>query len=939
MQENRKIIIRGAREHNLKNINLEIPRDKFIVITGVSGSGKSTLAFDTLYAEGQRRYVESLSAYARQFLSVMEKPDVDSIEGLSPAIAIEQRKLSHNPRSTVATTTEIHDYLRLLFARIGHPHCPNCKKPIKGSTTQEIVDKILSLPPKDRIIIMSPVIRGRKGEYTKLLKNIVAQGFVRIRVDGEFREATDDITLDKNKKHDIELVVDRLTVEEKYRSRIADSVEIALRYGNGFVIVYDDTSKTEQIFSESYSCPDCGISYEELSPRMFSFNNPYGACPRCGGLGSEMRINPDLVVPDKELSLIQGAVLPWGDIIGKWIYSELKSLSEKYNFSLHQSFKTLPENVKNIILFGESAQNSTHQFFEGVIPWLERRYKQTDSIGVKLWIERFMSKTTCPACNGMRLKPESLSVYVNGYSIGDICKLSIKEALHFFNDLPSRLSEKENQIAQPIIKELKARLGFLQDVGVEYLTLDREASTLSGGESQRIHLATQIGSKLVGVLYILDEPSIGLHPRDNLKLLETLISLRDLGNTVIVVEHDRDTIERADWIIDLGPGAGESGGHIVFQGEPEKLKKDKNSITGAYISGRKNIEIPQKRRKGNGKKLILEGCCGNNLKDVRVEFPLGTFICVTGVSGSGKSSLVDETLYPILARYYHRSFLTPLPYKRIYGIEYLDKVINIDQSPIGRTPRSNPATYTGVFTFIRELFANLPESKARGYKVGRFSFNVKGGRCEACQGAGVIKLEMHFLPDVYVTCDVCKGKRYDRETLQVTYKGKNIYDVLNMTVNEAYEFFKNIPRIKEKLELLQQVGLGYIKLGQPATTLSGGEAQRVKLSLELSRHDTGRTLYILDEPTVGLHPDDIRMLLSILHRLVDKGNTVIVIEHNLDVIKTADWIIDMGPGGGDAGGEIVCVGTPEEIATCKSSYTGWFLRNILKGTAFAKTGK
>ncbi|MGB9561445.1 MAG: excinuclease ABC subunit UvrA, partial [bacterium] len=706
-------------------------------------------------------------------------------------------------------------------------------------------------------------------------------------------------------------------------------------------IVYDDTTKTEQIFSESFSCPDCGISYEELSPRMFSFNNPYGACPRCGGLGSEMRINPDLVVPNKDLSLIQGAVVPWGEIIGKWIYSELKSLAEFYGFSLHQPFNTLPDEVKEIIFYGsgekeipvyhESSTRSELKIqykapFEGVIPWLERRYKQTDSLGVKLWIERFMSRTPCPACGGMRLKPESLSVLINGYSIGDVCKFSIKEAYEFFSNLHEYLNEKERTIAEPILKEIKARLGFLRDVGVDYLTLDREASTLSGGEAQRIHLATQIGSKLVGVLYILDEPSIGLHPRDNMKLLDTLLSLRDLGNTVVVIEHDRDTIEKADYVVDLGPGAGENGGYLVFSGTPSALKKFNRSITGAYLSGRERIEIPKIRRQGSEKHLVLEGCTGNNLKNIRVEFPLGTFICVTGVSGSGKSSLVCETLYPILARYYHRSSLTPLPYKRIYGLGYLDKVINIDQSPIGRTPRSNPATYTGVFTFIRELFANLPEAKARGYRAGRFSFNVKGGRCESCQGAGVIKLEMHFLPDVYVTCDVCKGRRYDRETLQIMYKGKNIYDVLNMTVTEALEFFKNIPRIKEKLELLRDVGLGYIRLGQPATTLSGGEAQRVKLSLELSRHDTGNTLYILDEPTVGLHPYDVLLLLNILHRLVDKGNTVIVIEHNIDIIKTADWIIDMGPEGGNDGGQIVACGTPETIAQNPNSYTGIFLK-------------
>jgi len=945
MSENKKIIIRGARQNNLKNITVELPRDKLIVITGVSGSGKSSLAFETLYAEGQRRYVESLSAYARQFLSVMEKPDVDSIEGLSPAIAIQQRGMSHNPRSTVATMTEIHDYLRLLFARIGEPHCPTCKRPIAGSTVQEIVDRVLDLPQGHRIIILSPVVRGRKGEYQKVFKNIVSQGFLRVRVDGEFHEATESFTLDKNKKHDIEIVVDRLIVDEKYRSRLADSIETALKFGDGLVIVHDDTTKEEFIYSENFSCPVCGISYEELSPRMFSFNNPYGACPRCGGLGTETRIDPQLVVPDPDLSIINGAIVPWGDVIGKWVYAELKALARAYGFSLHEPFRKLPEEVKEIILYGtgsreisvhyESARKNDFKVeysapFEGVIPWLERRYKQTDSVGVRIWIERFMSRSVCPACNGMRLKPESLSVLIDGYSIGDICRLSVNDAYEFVKELPEKLSEKKKTIAKQILKELASRLGFLLDVGVGYITLDRETASLSGGEAQRIHLATQIGSKLVGVLYILDEPSIGLHARDNLKLLATLKSLRDLGNTIVVIEHDRETIEHADFVCDLGPGAGESGGHLVFAGTTQELKKSQTSLTGAYLSGRKRIEIPQRRRKGNGLKLVIEGCTGNNLKDITVEFPLGTFICVTGVSGSGKSSLIDETLYPILARHYHRSLLLPLPYRRVRGLEYLDKVINIDQSPIGRTPRSNPATYTGVFTPIRELFAALPESRARGYTQGRFSFNVKGGRCEACQGAGVIKLEMHFLPDVYVTCDVCKGKRYDRETLQIQYKGKNIYDVLNMTVNEAHEFFKNIPKIREKLELIQQVGLGYIRLGQPATTLSGGEAQRVKLSLELSRHDTGRTLYILDEPTVGLHPDDIRLLLQVLHKLVDKGNTVIVIEHNLDVIKTADWIIDMGPEGGDEGGRVIAVGTPEQIIESPVSYTGRFLKKELE---------
>jgi len=934
------IVVKGAREHNLKNINVKIPREKLVVITGLSGSGKSSLAFDTIYAEGQRRYVESLSAYARQFLSLMEKPDVDFIEGLSPAISIEQKSISRNPRSTVGTITETHDYLRLLFARIGTPYCYKCGRKIQKQTPQQIVDEILNLPEDSRVMIMAPLVRGRKGEYRELFKEIRREGFVRVRVDGEITEVERKIQLDKNKKHNIELIVDRIIIQPGVKERLTESVELALEKGNGLVLVWIN-GEEEKIFSENFSCPDCGVSYEEISPRMFSFNSPYGACPDCDGLGTKMEIDPNLVVPDKTKSLSEGAIVPLGEQPrGGWFSSVLKALAKMYGFDFVTPFKDLPEEAKKAILYGTGnipisvnlrSDRLTGEYsapFEGVIPNLRRRYNQTSSTGVRMWIEQFMSVRPCSSCGGTRLRKESLAIKINGLSISDISSFSIKKCYHFFENL--KLTETQHQIAKQILKEIKERLRFLINVGVDYLTLDRSAQTLSGGEAQRIRLATQIGSQLVGVLYILDEPSIGLHQRDNKRLIETLTKLRDLGNTVLVVEHDREMIESSDHVIDLGPGAGENGGYVVAEGPPEELKKNPHSLTAKYLAGLKKIPIPRKRRKPTGKKIILYGARGNNLKNINVEFPLGVFICVTGVSGSGKSSLVNETLYPILHRHFFSSRISPLPYTKIEGIENIDKVIDINQSPIGRTPRSNPATYTGTFTFIRELFASLKESKIRGYKPGRFSFNVRGGRCEACGGDGIKKIEMHFLPDVYVKCEECKGKRYNRETLEIKYKGKNISDVLEMTVDEAYEFFYNVPRIRKKLETLKDVGLGYIKLGQPATTLSGGEAQRVKLAAELSRHSTGNTLYILDEPTTGLHFEDIKMLLNVLNRLVDQGNTVIVIEHNLDVIKTADYIIDLGPEGGEKGGHVVATGTPEEVSQNPDSYTGQFLQKVLK---------
>jgi len=935
---NKKIIIKGAKEHNLKNIDLEIPRDKLVVITGLSGSGKSSLAFDTIYAEGQRRYVESLSAYARQFLEQMEKPDVEYIEGLSPAISIEQKTTSKNPRSTVGTVTEIYDYLRLLYARIGKVYCYKCGRAIASQTVQQIVDRVKSLPEKSKIQILSPIVRDRKGEYRKEFENLQRQGFVRVRVDGKMREITEKIELDKNKKHTIEAVVDRIVIKEGIERRLADSIELALKMADGIVIVTVD-DKDELLFSEKFACLYCNISYPDLVPRMFSFNSPHGACPECDGLGTDMHIDADLIIPDKSISLRDGAIKPWEKRTSVYFYQMLQCLSDHYGFSLDTPFMDLDEKLHNIILYGsgdeqikffyerDNRRHFYHREFEGVIPDLERRYKETESEYIREEIQEYMSMTPCPACKGARLKPESLSVKVGGKSIMELTALSVREAIDFFNSLS--LTEQEWTIARRILKEIKERLGFMKDVGLDYLTLDRTSATLSGGEGQRIRLATQIGSSLMGVLYILDEPSIGLHQRDNKRLLDTLIRLRDIGNTVIVVEHDRDTILLADYIIDLGPGAGIHGGSVVACGSPEEILSDKASLTGRYLSEDLSIPVPRKRRNGNSDHLKILGASQNNLKNIDVSIPLGLFTCITGVSGSGKSTLIIDILYKALAQVFWKSTEKPGRFSGIKGIEFIDKVIDIDQSPIGRTPRSNPATYTGVFNLIRDLFAQLPESRKRGYKAGRFSFNVKGGRCEACAGDGIIKIEMHFLPDIYVTCEVCKGKRFNRETLDIQYKGKNIADVLDMTVSEALIFFENIPSIKSKLQTVSDVGLDYIKLGQAATTLSGGEAQRVKLSKELSKRSTGRTLYILDEPTTGLHFADIQKLLDVLNSLTDAGNTVVVIEHNLDVIKTADYIIDLGPEGGDSGGEIVAYGTPEEVAKNPRSYTGQFLKTVI----------
>jgi len=941
MSEKDEIVIKGAREHNLKNIDLKIPRNKFVVITGLSGSGKSSLAFDTIYAEGQRRYVESLSAYARQFLGLMEKPDVDYIEGLSPAISIEQRSAGKNPRSTVATVTEIYDYLRLLFARIGTPYCYNCGKKIERQTVQQIVDKVLSLKEETKIQVLSPVVRGRKGEYKELFKKIQKDGYVRVRVDGEIKEVYDKINLDKNKKHNIEVMVDRLIVSQKITKRLADSLETALGLSSGIVII-DILDGEEHIFSEKFACIDCGISYEELSPRMFSFNSPYGACPTCSGLGTKMEIDPSLIVPDENKSISQGALRVISDPKGSvWYGQMLSSVAKHCDFTMDTPYKDIPEKGKNILMHGSGDEDIKFSYkgrngkwtgeysgkFEGFIHNLTRRYHQTSSSYIRTWIEGFMNSIDCPDCYGRRLKKESLAVRVNDLNIYDITKMSIKEAERFFDGV--KLTERQKEIARQILKEIKERLQFLINVGLDYLTLERSAGSLSGGEAQRIRLATQIGSQLVGVLYILDEPSIGLHLRDNKRLIETLFQLRDLGNTVLVVEHDKETILGSDHVVDLGPGAGESGGTVIAQGSPQDIKNCKDSITGQYLADIKYIKVPEMRRTTGKKYLTISGARGNNLKNITFQIPLGNFVCVTGVSGSGKSTLVNETLFRILARKFYHSRGTPLEYDFISGIEYIDKVINIDQSPIGRTPRSNPATYTKVFNYIRDLFAQLPEAKLRGYKPGRFSFNVKGGRCEACQGDGIIKIEMHFLPDVYIPCEICKGKRYNRETLEIKYKGKSIADVLDMSVEEALKFLENIPSIKRKLQTLFDVGLGYIRLGQQATTLSGGEAQRVKLSTELSKIGTGKTLYILDEPTTGLHFEDINMLLNVLDRLVDKGNTVVVIEHNMDVIKTADFVIDLGPEGGDAGGYIVSQGTPEDVSMDTKSYTGAFLRKEL----------
>jgi len=939
MPEQKNIFIKGAREHNLKNIDLEIPRDKFVVITGLSGSGKSSLAFDTIYAEGQRRYVESLSSYARQFLGLMEKPDVDYIEGLSPAISIQQRSISKNPRSTVGTVTEIYDYLRLLFARIGKPYCYNCGKPIQRQTVQQIVDQVTCLPKGTKIQVLAPVIRGRKGEYKEIFEEARRDGFVRVRVDGETRDLEEEIKLEKYKKHNIEIVVDRLVIDPQISNRLTESVETALQLASGIVLIHPAVGE-ELFFSENFACIDCGISYEELAPRMFSFNSPYGACQKCNGLGTIMEIDPDLVVPDKDLSLNQGAIKPWGEERDGWFFSQLRAVAKNYGFDLNAPFHKLSPKHQRIVLYGsegkeirmvyQRADGKAHAEFstqyEGIVKNLERRYHQTTSQYIRTWIEGFMNIKSCLDCGGARLRKESLSVKIKDYNIHDVTLFSIKKATKFFSNL--KLTKREKKIAHQILQEINARLHFLRNVGLNYLTLDRTSGTLSGGEAQRIRLATQIGSQLMGVLYILDEPSIGLHQRDNKKLINTLLELRDLGNTVIVVEHDRETIEQADFVVDLGPRAGVDGGNIIATGTPADIASVANSITGQYLSGKKSIPIPAKRRQGNGNFLQLIAASGNNLKSIDVKIPLGLFICITGVSGSGKSTLINETLYPILLREIYHGKKNPLQYKKLLGTEFIDKIVDIDQSPIGRTPRSNPATYTGVFTHIRDLFSQLSEAKIRGYKPGRFSFNVKGGRCEACQGDGIIKIEMHFLPDIYVTCEECKGKRYNRETLEIKYRGKSIANVLDMTVSQALNFFKKIPRIQRKLKTLEDVGLGYIHLGQQATTLSGGEAQRVKLATELSKISTGRTIYILDEPTTGLHFEDIKMLLSVLNRLVEKGNTVIVIEHNLDVIKTADYIIDLGPEGGDDGGTIVAKGAPEQVAQVSNSYTGQFLNEL-----------
>ncbi len=944
----RVIAIRGAREHNLKGVDVEIPRDTLTVITGLSGSGKSSLAFDTIYAEGQRRYVESLSAYARQFLEMMQKPDVDQIDGLSPAISIEQKTTSKNPRSTVGTVTEIYDYMRLLFARVGIPYSPATGLPIESQTVSQMVDRVLALPERTRAYLLAPVVRGRKGEYRKEIADYMKRGFQRLKIDGQFYEIGDAPVLDKKLKHDIEVVVDRIAVRPDLAARLAESFETALELADGIAIIELADEKDEKglakqiVFSSKFACPVSGFTISEIEPRLFSFNNPYGACPACGGLGTEQKVDEDLIVPDPKLTLRKGAIAPWAKSTSPYYLQTLEAIAKHYKVRLDTPFEALPETVRNVILYGSGEDVIRFSYddglrayevkkpFEGVVCNLERRYLETESEWAREDIARFMTATPCRACGGYRLKPEALAVKIAGFHIGEVAELSVRQAQAWFAALPQKLDAKRNEIAKRVLKEISERLTFLIDVGLEYLTLARASGTLSGGESQRIRLASQIGSGLTGVLYVLDEPSIGLHQRDNARLLETLRRLRDLGNSVIVVEHDEDAILSADHVVDVGPGAGIHGGEIVAQGTAQDIMADPKSLTGRYLSGALSVPMPRLRRKPEpARKLKLTGAKGNNLKNITAELPLGLFTCVTGVSGGGKSTLIVDTLYKAVARRLNGALEHPAPYDRLEGLQHLDKVIDIDQSPIGRTPRSNPATYTGAFTPMREWFAGLPEAKARGYAPGRFSFNVKGGRCEACQGDGVIKIEMHFLPDVYVTCDVCKGKRYNRETLEVLFKGKSIADVLDMTVEEALEFFKVVPRVRDVLTLLRRVGLDYIHVGQQATTLSGGEAQRVKLAKELSKRATGRTLYILDEPTTGLHFHDVAKLLEVLHELVESGNTVVVIEHNLEVIKTADWIIDLGPEGGDGGGEIVAAGTPEDIVREPESYTGAFLKPVL----------
>ncbi|AFS79056.1 exinuclease ABC system, subunit A [Gottschalkia acidurici 9a] len=936
-----KIIVKGAKEHNLKNVDLEIPRDKFIVFTGLSGSGKSSLAFDTIYAEGQRRYVESLSAYARQFLGLMEKPDVEYIEGLSPAISIDQKTTSKNPRSTVGTVTEIYDYLRLLFARVGTPHCYKCGKEITSQTIDQMVDQILELEEGSRIQLLSPIIRGRKGEHVKVLENVKKEGFVRVRIDGETRDLGEEIKLEKNKKHNIEVVVDRIIVKEGIEKRLTDSLETVLKLSDGIAII-EVIDKEELLFSQKFACSDCGIGIDEISPRMFSFNSPFGMCSSCNGLGSHMKVDPELVIPNENLSINEGTIAPFASTSEETYYFQMfKAIADYYKFDLDTPIKEAPKELIDEILYGTGYRKVKFEFdsrfsgwrtfegtFEGVISNLERRYGETSSEQMRDKIEGFMSVKSCPTCSGNRLRPESLAVKISGINITEFTEYSVRKALEFIENL--KLTEKQEIIAKQILKEIRERLTFLIDVGLDYLTLSRNAGTLSGGEAQRIRLATQIGASLVGVLYVLDEPSIGLHQRDNDRLLKTLRNLTSLGNTLIVVEHDEDTMYAADHIVDIGPGAGVHGGYIVAQGNLDDIKNNENSITGQYLSGRKKIETPEERRKPKENWLEVIGASENNLKNIDVKIPLGVFTSITGVSGSGKSTLINEILHKGIAQVLHKSKNRPGKHKEIKGIENIDKIIDIDQSPIGRTPRSNPATYTGMFDLIRDVFAMTPEAKARGYKKGRFSFNVKGGRCESCSGDGIIKIEMHFLPDVYVPCEVCKGSRYNRETLQVRYKGKTISDVLDMTVEEALEFFDSIPNIKRKLQTMYEVGLGYIKLGQPSTQLSGGEAQRIKLATELSKRSTGKTIYILDEPTTGLHIADIHRLIKVLNRLVDAGNAVVVIEHNLDVIKTSDYIIDLGPEGGDKGGTIVAIGTPEEICKVEESHTGRFLSKVLK---------